>query len=100
MRAISERRGPRRARRASRTGAGSRATRSCSRTGGGSLEAEATYLAPVEPSKIVAVHLSYRSRIEEYRARIPDAPSYFMKPPSTLNGHRGRHPAAGRRRGT
>ncbi len=54
------------------------------------LEAEAAYLAPVEPSKIVAVHLSYRSRIEEYRARIPDAPSYFMKPPSTLNGHRGR----------
>src|SRR5262249_45622689 len=47
-------------------------------------------LAPVEPSKIICVHLSYRSRIEEYRAQIPDAPSYFMKPPSTLNGHRRR----------
>ncbi len=52
-------------------------------------EAEATYLAPVTPSKILAVHLTYRSRIEEYAAKTPPAPSYFMKPPSTLNGHRG-----------
>jgi 5-oxopent-3-ene-1,2,5-tricarboxylate decarboxylase / 2-hydroxyhepta-2,4-diene-1,7-dioate isomerase len=61
-------------------------------------ETEATYLAPVEPSKIVAVHLSYRSRIEEYGARIPDVPSYFMKPPSSLAGHRGtvRRPAGSR----
>ncbi|WP_324911728.1 fumarylacetoacetate hydrolase family protein [Baekduia sp.] len=52
-------------------------------------EASARYLAPVEPSKILAVHLTYRSRIEEYRANTPPAPSYFMKPPTTLNGHRG-----------
>jgi 5-oxopent-3-ene-1,2,5-tricarboxylate decarboxylase/2-hydroxyhepta-2,4-diene-1,7-dioate isomerase len=52
-------------------------------------EAEAAYLAPVEPTKIIAVHLTYRSRIEEYAARTPPEPSYFMKPPSTLNGHRG-----------
>jgi 5-oxopent-3-ene-1,2,5-tricarboxylate decarboxylase/2-hydroxyhepta-2,4-diene-1,7-dioate isomerase len=52
-------------------------------------EAEATYLAPVEPSKIIAVHLTYRSRIDEYAAKVPPAPSYFMKPPTTLNGHRG-----------
>jgi 5-oxopent-3-ene-1,2,5-tricarboxylate decarboxylase/2-hydroxyhepta-2,4-diene-1,7-dioate isomerase len=52
-------------------------------------EAAAHYLAPVTPSKILAVHLTYRSRVEEYAARIPPAPSYFMKPPSTLNGHRG-----------
>lgn len=52
-------------------------------------DAEAHYLAPVNPSKIIAVHLTYRSRVEEYAARIPPAPSYFMKPPSTLNGHRG-----------
>ena len=51
--------------------------------------AEATYLAPAEPTKIVAVHLTYRSRIEEYRARTPVEPSYFLKPPTTLNGHRG-----------
>jgi 5-oxopent-3-ene-1,2,5-tricarboxylate decarboxylase/2-hydroxyhepta-2,4-diene-1,7-dioate isomerase len=51
-------------------------------------EADAVYLAPVHPSKIIAVHLTYRSRIEEYRARTPPEPSYFMKPPTTLNGHR------------
>lgn len=52
-------------------------------------ESEAHYLAPAEPSKILAVHLTYRSRIEEYKARVPPAPSYFMKPLSSLNGHRG-----------
>jgi 5-oxopent-3-ene-1,2,5-tricarboxylate decarboxylase/2-hydroxyhepta-2,4-diene-1,7-dioate isomerase len=52
-------------------------------------EADATYLAPVEPSKIIAVHLTYRSRVDEYAAKTPPAPSYFMKPPTTLNGHRG-----------
>jgi len=52
-------------------------------------EATATYLAPVQPSKIIATHLTYRSRVEEYAARTPSEPSYFMKPPTTLNGHRG-----------
>ncbi|HLI60757.1 MAG TPA: fumarylacetoacetate hydrolase family protein [Solirubrobacteraceae bacterium] len=52
-------------------------------------ERDAVYLAPVQPSKIIAVHLTYRSRIEEYKARTPAEPSYFMKPPSALNGHRG-----------
>ncbi|WP_210493143.1 fumarylacetoacetate hydrolase family protein [Patulibacter sp. SYSU D01012] len=58
-------------------------------------ERDARYLAPVAPSKIIAVHLTYRSRVEEYAARTPPAPSYFMKPPTTLNGHRGvvRRPA-------
>jgi 2-keto-4-pentenoate hydratase/2-oxohepta-3-ene-1,7-dioic acid hydratase in catechol pathway len=61
-------------------------------------EPEATYLAPAEPTKIIAVHLTYRSRLEEYAARLPAAPSYFMKPPTTLNGHRGvvRRPAGAR----
>ncbi len=48
-----------------------------------------TWLAPVVPSKIIAVHLTYRSRLVEYAAREPAEPSYFMKPPTTLNGHRG-----------
>ena len=61
-------------------------------------EAGAYYLAPVEPTKIIAVHLTYRSRVEEYAARIPEQPSYFLKPPTTLNGHRGvvRRPAGTR----
>jgi 5-oxopent-3-ene-1,2,5-tricarboxylate decarboxylase / 2-hydroxyhepta-2,4-diene-1,7-dioate isomerase len=58
---------------------------------GGTLDADsAQYLAPVEPTKIIATHLTYRSRVEEYAARVPPEPSYFMKPPTTLNGHRGR----------
>jgi 5-oxopent-3-ene-1,2,5-tricarboxylate decarboxylase / 2-hydroxyhepta-2,4-diene-1,7-dioate isomerase len=39
------------------------------------------------PSKIIGVHLSYGSRVEEYGARTPDEPSYFLKPPTTLARH-------------
>lgn len=50
--------------------------------------AEASWLAPVAPGKIVATHLSYRSRVEEYRmAAPPEAPSYFLKPPSSVSHH-------------
>jgi len=41
------------------------------------------HLAGQAPSKIIAVHLSYRSRAME-RGRLPRWPSYFLKPPSTL----------------
>jgi 5-oxopent-3-ene-1,2,5-tricarboxylate decarboxylase / 2-hydroxyhepta-2,4-diene-1,7-dioate isomerase len=47
------------------------------------------WLPPVEPGKILATHLTYRSCAEEYRmARLPSVPSYFMKPPSSLSAHR------------
>jgi 5-oxopent-3-ene-1,2,5-tricarboxylate decarboxylase / 2-hydroxyhepta-2,4-diene-1,7-dioate isomerase len=61
-------------------------------------EATAHYLPPTSPSKIIAVHLTYRSRVDEYAARTPSQPSYFMKPPTALNGHRGvvRRPAGTR----
>lgn len=61
-------------------------------------DADAVYLPPVEPSKILAVHLTYRSRVNEYAARVPPQPSYFLKPPTTLNAHRGeiRRPAGAR----
>ena len=50
--------------------------------------AEARYLPPAEPTKIVATHLTYRSRAEEYRmSRLPSQPSYFLKPPSSLSAH-------------
>jgi 5-oxopent-3-ene-1,2,5-tricarboxylate decarboxylase / 2-hydroxyhepta-2,4-diene-1,7-dioate isomerase len=46
------------------------------------------WLSPVTPSKILATHLTYRSRAEEYQmARMPSEPSYFMKPPSSLSAH-------------
>ena len=40
-------------------------------------------LPRVHPGKIVAVHLSYRSRAAQ-RGRLPDHPSYFLKPPNTV----------------
>jgi 5-oxopent-3-ene-1,2,5-tricarboxylate decarboxylase/2-hydroxyhepta-2,4-diene-1,7-dioate isomerase len=52
-------------------------------------EAEARYLPAAQPTKIVATHLTYRSRAEEYgMARLPSEPSYFLKPPSSLSAHR------------
>lgn len=51
--------------------------------------AAATHLPPVQPSKIIAVHLNYRSRVEEFMARLPSAPTYFHKPTTSLNAHRG-----------
>ncbi|MYU26444.1 fumarylacetoacetate hydrolase family protein [Streptomyces sp. SID8352] len=38
-----------------------------------------------QPSKIIAVHLNYACRAKE-RGRVPDQPSYFLKPPSSLAG--------------
>jgi 2-keto-4-pentenoate hydratase/2-oxohepta-3-ene-1,7-dioic acid hydratase in catechol pathway len=49
--------------------------------------ADVEFLPPVLPTKIIGVHLSYRSRVDEYQARVPQQPSYFMKPLTTLNGH-------------
>lgn len=46
------------------------------------------WLAPVLPGKIVATHLTYRSRAEEYRmAQLPQVPSYFLKPTTSLSAH-------------
>jgi 5-oxopent-3-ene-1,2,5-tricarboxylate decarboxylase / 2-hydroxyhepta-2,4-diene-1,7-dioate isomerase len=50
---------------------------------------EAVHLPPVVPTKIVAVHLNHRSRVEEFGARLPAAPTYFHKPTSALVGHGG-----------
>ena len=50
--------------------------------------AHARWLAPATAATIVAVHLTYRSRLVEYAVtRIPAQPSYFLKPRGTLNGH-------------
>jgi 5-oxopent-3-ene-1,2,5-tricarboxylate decarboxylase/2-hydroxyhepta-2,4-diene-1,7-dioate isomerase len=47
------------------------------------------WLPPVVPGKIVATHLTYRSRAHEYAmVQLPRAPSYFLKPPSSLSAHR------------
>jgi 5-oxopent-3-ene-1,2,5-tricarboxylate decarboxylase/2-hydroxyhepta-2,4-diene-1,7-dioate isomerase len=49
----------------------------------------ATHLPPVQPTKIVAVHLNHRSRVTEFGATLPPAPTYFHKPVSALVGHGG-----------
>ena len=43
-------------------------------------------LAPVIPSKIVAVGLNYRDHAQEVNAPIPEEPILFLKPPTTLIG--------------
>ena len=50
---------------------------------------EAVHLPPVEPSKILCVHLNYSSRVEEFQATLPPAPTFFHKPVSALNSHGG-----------
>jgi 5-oxopent-3-ene-1,2,5-tricarboxylate decarboxylase / 2-hydroxyhepta-2,4-diene-1,7-dioate isomerase len=50
---------------------------------------DATHLAPVHPSKIVCVHLNYESRVKEFLATLPPAPTYFHKPVTALNAHGG-----------
>ncbi|MFI0976641.1 fumarylacetoacetate hydrolase family protein [Streptomyces sp. NPDC021093] len=51
--------------------------------------AEARHLPPVVPSKVIAVHLNHRSRVEEFRIGLAQAPTYFHKPTSSLNSHGG-----------
>ena len=49
----------------------------------------ATHLPPTQPTKIIAVHLNYDSRTKEFMTRLPASPTYFQKPTSALNSHRG-----------
>jgi 5-oxopent-3-ene-1,2,5-tricarboxylate decarboxylase / 2-hydroxyhepta-2,4-diene-1,7-dioate isomerase len=52
-------------------------------------EAEAVYLPPCEPTKIICIHLNYESRRVEFKAPALVTPTYFQKPLTTLNSHRG-----------
>lgn len=51
--------------------------------------ADAIHLPPSEPTKILAVHLNYQSRTDEFMTKLPDAPTYFHKPITALNSHHG-----------
>jgi 2-keto-4-pentenoate hydratase/2-oxohepta-3-ene-1,7-dioic acid hydratase in catechol pathway len=51
--------------------------------------AGARHLPPVEPTKIVCVHLNYQSRVDEFMITLGPAPTYFHKPISALNAHDG-----------
>ncbi|CAB4567987.1 unannotated protein [freshwater metagenome] len=50
---------------------------------------DAQHLAPAEPTKIIAVHLNYDSRTKEFMTKLPSAPTYFHKPITALNSHKG-----------
>lgn len=52
-------------------------------------EAEAIYLPPCDPTKILCVHLNYDSRRVEFGASRQVTPTYFQKPTTALNSHRG-----------
>ncbi len=60
-------------------------------TGDGSTVSirDAVHLPPVEPTKIIAVHLNYDSRTQEFMTKLPAAPTYFHKPITALNSHNG-----------
>lgn len=51
--------------------------------------AGAEHLPPCQPTKIIATHLTYRSRVDEFMTKLPPAPTYFHKPISSLNAHMG-----------
>ena len=38
---------------------------------------DAVHLSPVVPSKIIAVHLTYESRVREFGRSLPATPTYF-----------------------
>jgi 5-oxopent-3-ene-1,2,5-tricarboxylate decarboxylase/2-hydroxyhepta-2,4-diene-1,7-dioate isomerase len=50
---------------------------------------DAHHLPPAIPTKIIAVHLNYESRTKEFLTKLPAAPTYFHKPITALNSHRG-----------
>ena len=52
-------------------------------------EQTAVHLPPVVPSKIICCHLNHISRVREFGSSLPPAPTYFHKPVSAINAHRG-----------
>lgn len=49
----------------------------------------AHHLPPVTPTKVIAVHLNHVSRVHEFQIKLSPTPTYFQKPLSALNSHRG-----------
>ena len=50
---------------------------------------EPAHLPPIQPSKIICVHLNYESRRAEFLAELGPAPTFFHKPTTSLNAHGG-----------
>ncbi|HUN52589.1 MAG TPA: fumarylacetoacetate hydrolase family protein [Candidatus Sulfotelmatobacter sp.] len=54
-------------------------------------ERDVAHLPPCSPSKILCIHVNYRSRFFEFTGRTepPKTPTYFQKPVTALNAHGG-----------
>jgi len=50
---------------------------------------EPSHLPPIQPSKIICVHLNYESRRAEFGVELGPAPTFFHKPTTSLNAHGG-----------
>lgn len=50
---------------------------------------DAIHLPPAVPTKVIAVHLNFTSRVDEFMTKLPAAPTYFHKPITALNSHQG-----------
>jgi 5-oxopent-3-ene-1,2,5-tricarboxylate decarboxylase/2-hydroxyhepta-2,4-diene-1,7-dioate isomerase len=50
---------------------------------------EPSHLPPIQPSKIICVHLNYESRRAEFQVELGPAPTFFHKPTTSLNAHGG-----------
>lgn len=48
----------------------------------------AVHLPPVDPQKIICVHLNYKSRVDEFMTKLPPAPTFFHKPLTALSSHK------------
>ena len=53
------------------------------------VESEVNYLPPCNPTKILCIHLNFESRRVEFRAPDLVTPTYFQKPITAVNAHRG-----------
>jgi len=49
---------------------------------------EIKYLPPTVPTKIIALGLNYFDHAKEFKMKIPEEPLIFLKPPSTVIGHK------------
>ena len=47
---------------------------------------KARLLAPCRPSKVVAVGLNYRAHAKEMKMKLPEEPTIFLKPPTSVIG--------------
>lgn len=51
--------------------------------------ADAHFLPVTQPSKIIAPHLTYKSRCVEYKmTHIPEEPHFFLMPPTAISSHK------------